>query len=156
MVGDHWLQSAVDELSILFHRKIYGIRNKTFTPLGFLLSNPVSGGLILDLAECLIQRDAGYTTRDARVAYAHIKEALLREDLKRVVVVAHSQGGIIISLVLDNLLSDLPRECIIRWGCFTLNILDFKKLEIYTFGCAANHFNNPKLSAAMESKAAIP
>ena len=36
MVGDHWLQSAIDELSILSHREIYGIRNKTFTPLVFV------------------------------------------------------------------------------------------------------------------------
>lgn len=90
------------------------------------------------------------------MAYRYIKEALLRDDMERIVVVAHSQGGIIMSLALDNLLSDLPRECIIRLGCIMLNILDFQKLEIYTFGCAANHFNNPKLSIARESKAAIP
>jgi triacylglycerol esterase/lipase EstA (alpha/beta hydrolase family) len=33
-----------------------------------------------------------------------IKEALLDPNIKKVVVIAHSQGGIII-------LSDLPREC---------------------------------------------
>ena len=26
-------------------------------------------------------------------------------------VIAHSQGGIVLSMALDNLLSDLPREC---------------------------------------------
>ena len=124
--------------------------------LGILDLIQFSAGFILDLLECLIQRDFGYTTRDIRVTYTHIKEALLREDIKKIVVVAHSQGGIIISLALDNLLSDLPRECIIRLGCFTLNIIDFQKLEIYTFACAANHFNNPKLSSSIESKAAIP
>jgi len=28
-------------------------------------------------------------------------------------------------------------------------ILDFRKLEIYTFGCAANHFNNPKYKTGL-------
>jgi len=28
-------------------------------------------------------------------------------------------------------------------------ILDFRKLEIYTFGCAANHFNNPKYKTSL-------
>ena len=41
----------------------------------------------------------------------HIKNALLNEDIKKVVVITHSQGGIIFSVALDNLLSDLPREC---------------------------------------------
>jgi hypothetical protein len=70
-----------------------------------------SWGFILDLVECLIQRDFDYTTRDVRAAYAHIKDALLEDQMERVVVIAHSQGGIILSMVLDNLLADLPREC---------------------------------------------
>ena len=72
-----------------------------------------SVGIFLDLIECLIQRDFGYATRDARVAYTHIKEALLEESLTKIIIVAHSQGGIVISMVLDNLLADLPRECTI-------------------------------------------
>lgn len=32
IVGDHWLQSALDELSILVNREISGIRNRTFVP----------------------------------------------------------------------------------------------------------------------------
>jgi alpha-beta hydrolase superfamily lysophospholipase len=67
--------------------------------------------MFVDLIECLIQRDFGYNTRSVRVLYLKIKEALLNEGLKKVVVVAHSQGGIITSLALDNLLADLPREC---------------------------------------------
>jgi hypothetical protein len=29
MVGDYWLESAIDKLSMLFKRKVYGIRNRT-------------------------------------------------------------------------------------------------------------------------------
>jgi hypothetical protein len=47
-----------------------------------------------------------------------------------VVIVSHSQGGIIVSMVLDLLFADMPVE-------------NIAKLEIYTFGCAASHFNNP-------------
>jgi hypothetical protein len=32
IVGDYWLQSAVNELSTLVKRDIYGIRNRTFAP----------------------------------------------------------------------------------------------------------------------------
>jgi esterase/lipase superfamily enzyme len=41
----------------------------------------------------------------------HIRDALLDQKIKKVVVIAHSEGGIIISSALDNLLSDLPRQC---------------------------------------------
>ena len=71
-----------------------------------------SGGLFLDLIECLIQRDFGYNTEDVRVAYTEIKKALLDKTITKVVVIAHSQGGIVLSMALDNLLSDLSRECI--------------------------------------------
>ena len=69
-------------------------------------------GVVFDLVECLIQRDLGYTTKDVRAAYDNIKDALVSTNpkLQKVVVIAHSQGGIILSMALDNLLSDLPRE----------------------------------------------
>lgn len=44
----------------------------------------------------------------------------------------HSQGGIEGSLILDWLLAEVPQDLL-------------TKLEIYTFGNAANHFNNPHL-----------
>ena len=68
----------------------------------------------MDIIECFIQRDLGYTTQDIREAYKGIRDALLDDKIKRVVVIAHSQGGIIISSAIDNLLADLPRECISR------------------------------------------
>ena len=103
----------------------------------------------------MIQRDFGYTTKDIRAAYKHIKEALLDPKLSKVVVVVHSQGGLIMSIALDNLLADLPRSCTLP-RLLHLNPPDFQKLEIFTFGCAANHFNNPRLLKNMDSKSAVP
>ena len=70
-----------------------------------------SAGIFFDLIECLIQRDFGYNTNDVHIAYKNIKPALLDSSITKVVIVAHSQGGIVLSMALDNLLADLPREC---------------------------------------------
>lgn len=82
------------------------------------------------MIECLIQRNLQYATTDVRVAYAIIKEKLYNPQFSKVVFILHSQGGIEGSLVIDWLLQELPQ-----------NLL--AKLEVYTFGNASNHFNNP-------------
>jgi hypothetical protein len=89
-----------------------------------------SAGVLFDLAECLIQRGFAYATGDVRSAYVLIKEALLDPTVEKVVLVLHSQGGIEGGLVVDWLLDELPQDLL-------------HQLEIYTFGNAANHFNNP-------------
>lgn len=48
----------------------------------------------------------------------------------KIVFILHSQGGIEGSMVIDWLLQEVPQDLL-------------AKLEIYTFGNAANHFNNP-------------
>jgi len=104
-------------ISVIFARPILGIHNRSY-------------GIIFDLLECLIQRDFSYMTSDIRIVYNTLKSELLSDSTDKVVLLAHSQGGIIISAALDALYADLPPAA---WD----------KLEIYTFGCAANHFNNP-------------
>lgn len=94
-----------------------------------------SWGLPFDLIECLIQRAFYYQTEDVRVAHAYVKAILVDQTVNKVVLIGHSQGGIIISLVLDQIFTELPAECI-------------SKLEVYTFGSAASHFSNPLLSLA--------
>jgi esterase/lipase superfamily enzyme len=76
----------------------------------------------------------GYTTKDVRVAYDNIKEALLNPDLQRVIVIAHSQGGIILSMALDNLLSDLPRERKSPHGNVNFRFQEFGNLYIWLCG----------------------
>jgi hypothetical protein len=83
--------------------------------------------------ECIIQRSFNYATSDCRQAYDHVKACLADPTIKKVVLLGHSQGGIIISMILDHLFSDLPAE-------------NISKLEIYTFGSAASHFKNPLLA----------
>jgi hypothetical protein len=80
--------------------------------------------------ECLIQRNFGYATSDVRTAYKIVKEKLYNPQYSKVVFILHSQGGIEGGLVLDWLLQELPQDLL-------------AKLEVYTFGSAANHFNNP-------------
>lgn len=94
-----------------------GIHNRSF-------------GVPFDLIECLIQRSFAYHTSDVRVATASLTLALEDPAVTKIVVMAHSQGGLILSLVLDRLYSVLPASL-------------FAKLEIYTFGSAANFFHNP-------------
>lgn len=98
-----------------------------------------SAGLVFDLIECLIQRCFTYSTGDVRSAYRLIKEALLNPDCDKAVLILHSQGGIEGGLVIDWLLDELPQNLLHR-------------LEVYTFGNAANHFNNPLCSCHSRSR----
>jgi hypothetical protein len=119
-IGHHWLQTNADRLALTFRRHVTGVHNRTL-------------GIIFDLVQCIVERNFSYATEDIRRSYAVIKESLLDEKRKKVVLILHSQGGIEGGLILDWLLSELPHDIIY-------------KLEIYTFGSAANHFNNPPRS----------
>lgn len=92
--------------------------------------NSDRSGIIFDVIECLIQRNFGYATNDIRVCYKIVKEKLYNPQFSKVVFILHSQGGIEGGMVCDWLLQELPQDLL-------------AKLEVYTFGCASNHFNNP-------------
>ncbi|KAF3066363.1 hypothetical protein GL218_09111 [Daldinia childiae] len=128
-VGEAWLKSNINRLALTFKRPVIGVHNRTT-------------GIIFDVVECLVQRNFGYATSDIRAAYKIIREKLYNPQYTKVVFILHSQGGIEGGLVLDWLLQELPQ-----------NLLS--KLEVYTFGNASNHFNNPHrhiLSLDMEKK----
>ncbi|KAF1975232.1 hypothetical protein BU23DRAFT_503818, partial [Bimuria novae-zelandiae CBS 107.79] len=127
-IGKHWLQSNLDRLAYTFRRPITGVHNRTY-------------GILFDLLQCIVERDFDYATYDIRRSYVTIKNSLLDEKNKKVVLILHSQGGIEGSLILDWLLTELPHD--------TVN-----KLEIYSFGSAANHFNNPLRHSQFRSSAA--
>ncbi|OLN94211.1 hypothetical protein CCHL11_02838 [Colletotrichum chlorophyti] len=116
-VGDHWMKNNLNRLALTFKRPILGIHNQT-------------SGILFDVVECLIQRNLGYATYDVRMCYRIVKETLYNPQYSKVVFILHSQGGIEGGLVLDWLLQELPQDLL-------------AKLEVYTFGNAANHFNNP-------------
>lgn len=77
-----------------------------------------------------MQRCFCYATQDVRDAYGFVKQAALNEKYKKIVLILHSQGGVEGGLILDWLFDALDEA--------TLN-----KFEIFTFGNAANHWNNP-------------
>ncbi|KAF9880093.1 hypothetical protein CkaCkLH20_02047 [Colletotrichum karsti] len=118
-VGQHWLRSNIDRISLTFHRRVIGVHNKT-------------NGIIFDIIQCLLERCLYFGTSDTRACFALISEALLRPNNEKVVLILHSQGGLEGSIILDWLINQHPRS-------------DLQKLEIYTFGNAANHFNNPRI-----------
>ncbi|MCJ1403152.1 hypothetical protein MMC11_006375 [Xylographa trunciseda] len=115
--GQNWLQSNLDRLALTFRREMIGIRNPT-------------KGILFDLIECLVQRDLNYRTGDIRAGCVVIKEALESPRLQKVVLILHSQGGIEGSAIID-------------WLCADVSDSALAKLEVYTFGNAARHFNNP-------------
>ncbi|CEH17682.1 heat shock protein 70 [Ceraceosorus bombacis] len=110
-------RKVCDKLYKIFKRPVYGISNR-------------SNGVLFDLIECLLQRDLRWPTRDERVGYNALATWLGNKDIKRIVLIGHSQGGILCSNWADQLLSDFDRTTL-------------SKLEIYTFAAAANHFPNP-------------
>ncbi|TEA15054.1 hypothetical protein C8034_v002774 [Colletotrichum sidae] len=126
-VGDHWMKNNLNRLAITFKRPILGIHNQT-------------SGILFDVVECLIQRNLGYATYDVRMCYRIVKEKLYNPQYSKVVFILHSQGGIEGGLVLDWLLQELPQDLL-------------SKLEVYTFGNAANHFNNPHRHVASQTLA---
>ncbi|KAK2760303.1 hypothetical protein FQN54_002371 [Arachnomyces sp. PD_36] len=117
LVTNHCLQENCNRISRTFGRPITGLHNPTL-------------GLIGDITECIIQRSFSYNTYCTRYTYDYVKARLADPGVKKVVLLGHSQGGIEISMVLDLLFADMPVE-------------NISKLEVYTFGCAASHFNNP-------------
>lgn len=125
-VGETWLKGNINRLALTFKRPVLGIHNTTT-------------GIIFDVIECLIQRNFGYATGDVRLAYKVLKEKLYNPQYSKVVFILHSQGCIEGGLVLDWLLQELPQDLL-------------AKLEVYTFGSAANHFNNPHRHVESQKK----
>lgn len=82
------------------------------------------------MIQCLIQRNFNYATKDIRDCYKIVKEKLYMREKTKIMFILHSQGGIEGSMIIDWLLQEVPQDLL-------------AKLEIYTFGNAANHFNNP-------------
>lgn len=86
---------------------------------------------MFDLVQCLVQRCLLYATSDVRDCYVLVKKALYEPGVKKVVLILHSQGGIEGGMMIDWLLDEVPQDLL-------------QCLEVYTFGCLANHFNNPR------------
>ncbi|KZF22895.1 hypothetical protein L228DRAFT_139030 [Xylona heveae TC161] len=122
MTSHYGLQRNCERLAETFGRPIVGVHNRSY-------------GIIHDLIECLFQRCFYLNTTDGRITFAYLRDYVLDPSVEKVVLIGHSQGGLIVSLVLDKMFTTLDSE-------------NLSKLEVYTFGSAASHFDNPRSSAS--------
>ncbi|KAF4550762.1 Hypothetical protein D9617_16g015520 [Elsinoe fawcettii] len=120
--GAHGLHQNLSVLSTRFNAPVLGIHNRTYGFLG-------------DVIECVFQRSFSFPTIETRIAVPIVARYLRqpRAEVEKVVLVAHSQGGICAAMILDQLFAEVP------WD----QIRD--RLEVYTFGSAAGHFKNPEM-----------
>jgi pimeloyl-ACP methyl ester carboxylesterase len=88
-----------------------------------VLFNPTNG-LGMDLAECIFDRTLEWTTEPAKYVRKNLAKALKDKEKEKVIVIAHSQGGIIVAAALEKLAKKYKQY--------------FHKLEIYTFACPAD------------------
>lgn len=114
-VRSHWLDSNLERIAKTFQRPVLGIQNASY-------------GIIFDVLECIIQRTFTYATTDIRTVYQGISELVQDPEVHKVVLIAHSQGCIELGMALD-------------WLYVTRPMTDIAKIEVYTFGNAANHWN---------------
>jgi hypothetical protein len=96
-------------------------------------------GLPFDLVMMALQRclPMALPTRASRTLYLQTRSALLDDATRRCVILCHAQSALMVSACLSQLCADLPAD-------------NLRKLEIYTFGCAASEFLLPLGDAALD------
>lgn len=84
------------------------------------------------LSSILLRTFPGSPSSTVNALYEQVRSACLDSSIEKIVLMSHGTGGIIISIVLDRLLADLPagKDCL-------------GKIEIYTFGNATGWMSNP-------------
>jgi len=105
--------SNARHLSRIFKRKIEFVHNPTH-------------GLFFDLIECVIGRTFNKLTPPGRELFKTLRKTLPNRDYSKIVLIGHSQGGIILSEALDFILFDVKFHTYLE------------KLEVYTFASAAD------------------
>lgn len=103
------------QLESIFNFKVYPLYNRT-------------NGIVIDLKDCILGRTFDINDAESRKLYSKLKNAL--SIRKKVIVIAHSQGGIIISQLVDQLLFDKDPN--------------INKLEVYTFASASDTMSHGK------------
>jgi hypothetical protein len=92
-----------------------------------LIYNPTQGP-VLDLLECVTGRTFDFISRPGEYALERISTALSNPEKNRVILLGHSQGGIIVSNVVAGLIE--------RYGGDKKLLA---KLEVYTLASACDH-----------------
>jgi len=115
-VPSWWLRQNARRIEQLFGRPVTIIHNRTF-------------GLLFDLLDCILSRSYNIPNDTVEVASRVLKETLVNSQIRKVVLLAHGKGGITAFLLAEQLLKD-P----------VITNAQIAKLEIYTFGSAADEF----------------
>lgn len=85
---------------------LYRMFRRPFT----LIHNPTHG-LLEDLVECALQKFTNINTEPVARAFLHIADALLDDRVEAVVVIAHSQGTMVMGDVLDLIYGSFSPRC---------------------------------------------
>jgi hypothetical protein len=101
MTNDSVAQINTAYIAYLFHRPVTLIQNST-------------DSLLVDLLECAVGKDSYRKTESATKAFPPIYDALRDRNKHRVVVIAHSQGTIIMAIVLRFLMDLVERPAVAR------------------------------------------
>jgi hypothetical protein len=162
MTNDSLAQVNAAYISYLFHRPVTLIQNST-------------DSFLIDMLQCMIGKEWAQMTEPVIKTFPVIYDALKSPHKRRVVVIAHSQGTIIIANVLRLLygLVSLPveeaLEAVAEYAApefvypdqFPIDLDDFEpleeeglaKLEVYCFATCANDFTYYKSG---EEERALP
>jgi len=116
MGSNWWVAQNGRRVEEIFGRPVNLIRNKSF-------------GFLLDLLGLAFGRTYNTNTASVQLTTKTLKEALTHHHLQKVVLLAHSTGAAVSSLAIQKLLKD-PE----------ITDQQIRKLEVYTFGCAADDF----------------
>jgi hypothetical protein len=111
------LKANGKELARIFQRPIHLVHNPT-------------DGLLLDLAECVLGRTFNWNTLLTQYVHDVVTRSLC--GYSKVVLIGHSQGGIVVADVANALVQSLKDKSLLA------------NLEIYTFASAADEMNAHK------------
>jgi hypothetical protein len=130
----HWFDLNVDMLTAHYRIKVRGIHNRSY-------------GLLSDLLECVVQRNFRIQTSIVRQS-AHAIRRELDKPGKEVLLVVHSQGGIIASLVMEALAVHYAnRKNLHVDGSSSSSVggpsHPLRRLSVLTLASAARFFINP-------------
>ncbi|CAG8772704.1 2924_t:CDS:1 [Cetraspora pellucida] len=126
MVNNHWLDENCKRLEYRFNRGVTGILNSSY-------------GIFWDTAETILSRSFDDETIPVRWASWNIFQALKDKNIKKVRLIAHSEGCVIANLVIKKLYWELSYSEKDEYDEILLN-----KLEVYTFANISREFINPK------------
>jgi len=126
---DREFQGSVGEIiAELFQRDI------------MLFWNPTQG-MLFDLIECMMGRTFNGLTTIGQELAKSLEIELKRKEKSKVVLLAHSQGAIIASNAISTLVDR--------------KVLELEKLEVYTFGSAADSFRQMEIETS-DGKKKVP